>query len=108
MSWRDEAALLPNFAPVAFELDADRTALVVVDMQYVDAHRDYGLGASLRATHPELSGTSYFARVEQLVVPNCRAAARRPSARRACASMHLTLGPVLADGGDMLAVRRAR
>ena len=104
MSWRDEAALLPNLAPVAFELDADRTALVVVDMQYVDAHRDYGLGASLRATHPEL-WASYFARVEQLVVPNT---ARLITAFREADMrvIYLTLGPVLADGGDMLAVRR--
>lgn len=104
MSWRDEAALLPNLAPVGFDLEADRTALIVVDMQYVDAHRDYGLGASLRATHPEL-WASYFARVEQLVVPNTvrLIGAFRDAGMRV---VYLTLGPVLADGGDMLAVRR--
>lgn len=104
MSWRDEAALLPNLAPVTFDLEADRTALVVVDMQYVDAHRDYGLGASLRDTHPEL-WASYFERVERLVVPNV---ARLIGAFRHAGMrvIYLTLGPVLADGGDMLAVRR--
>jgi biuret amidohydrolase len=104
MSWREEVAGLPSLAPVEFSLDRDRTALVIVDMQYVDAHRDHGLGESLRRTHPEV-WAYYFARVEDYVVPNVKRildAFRRAQMR----VIYLTLGPVLEDGGDMLAVRR--
>ena len=104
MSWRDDVARLPNLAPVEFELDPTCCALVIVDMQYVAAHPNYGLGASLHATHPDLWST-YFARVDGLVVPNLQ---RLLSAFRAMQLrvVHLTFGPVLADGGDMIASRR--
>ncbi len=48
MSWREEAAQLPNLAPPPFGVNPSSTALVIVDMQYVDAHRDYALGVSLK------------------------------------------------------------
>jgi biuret amidohydrolase len=104
MSWREDVARLPSLAPVEFSLDRDHTALLIVDMQYVDAHRDHGLGESLRRTHPEV-WAYYFAQVEDFVVPNVKRlleAFRRAQMR----VIHLTLGPVLEDGGDMLAVRR--
>jgi nicotinamidase-related amidase len=106
MSWREDVAALPSFAPARFELDAARTALVIVDMQYVDAHRDYGLGKSLRATHPAV-WDYYFTRVEQHVVPNVGlllGAFRQRSMR----VIHLTVGPVLADGADLLPLRQAK
>ena len=102
MSWREEVAGLPSLAPVEFSLDTDRTALVIVDMQYVDAHRDHGLGESLRRTHPEV-WAYYFARVEDYVVPNVKRildAFRRAQMR----VIYLTLGPVLEVRGA--AVRR--
>lgn len=47
-NWRAEAEALPNFAPVEFDVDHSTTALVIVDMQYVDAHPDFGLGRHLK------------------------------------------------------------
>ena len=104
MSWRDDAAALPNLAPLDFELATSRTALVIVDMQYVDAHRDYGLGASLKKTHPAV-WDYYFTRVEDVVLPNVR---RILGAFRAAQMrvIHLTVGPELADGADFLPFRR--
>ena len=106
MSWRDEADRLPNFAPASFELTRERTALVIVDMQYVDAHRDYGLGKSLKESHPDV-WEYYFDRVERLVLPNTL---RLLEAFRAdgLRVVHITIGPVLPDGADMVALRRPK
>ena len=106
MTWRDEAEALPNFAPASFDIDAASTALVVVDMQYLDAHPDYGLGKQLKASHPDV-WRYYTDRLQELVVPNC---ARLLSFFRA-ASMRVifvTIGPVLPDGMDMVPLRRPR
>ncbi len=106
MSWREEAAQLPNLAPPPFGVNPSSTALVIVDMQYVDAHRDYALGVSLKSTHPE-AWDFYFTQVEQLVIPNTR---RILDAFRAAGMrvIHFTVGPVLPDGGDFLPARRGR
>lgn len=104
MGWREEVAALPDLSPASFDLTPVGTALVIVDMQYVDAHRDHGLGASLRESHPEV-WEYYFGRVERLVVPNC---ARLLDAFRGYGMrvVHLTLGPQLADGADLPELRR--
>lgn len=104
MSWRDDLERLPRLAPTEFELEPDRTGLVVVDMQYVDAHRDHGLGKSLRTNQPDI-WSAYFERVEDYVIPNTRRlldAFRRLQLR----VIYLTLGPVLPNGADMVALRR--
>lgn len=104
MSWRDDAARLPNYSPVDFELHKDTTGLLLVDMQYVDAHRDYGLGRSLQENHPGV-WAYYYARVEESVVPSCvrLLEAFRTAEMRV---IHLAIGPRLADGSDMVALRR--
>ena len=104
MAWRDEAAVLPNLSPTAFDLTQAGTALVIVDMQYVDAHRDHGLGESLRESYPEV-WEYYFGRIERLVIPNC---AQLLDVFRGYGMrvIHLTLGPQLADGADLPALRR--
>ncbi len=53
-------------------LDGQGTALLVIDMQYVDASRDYGLGE--KAYHLGLTDylEYYFERLENLVVPNIK------------------------------------
>jgi nicotinamidase-related amidase len=104
MGWREEAAALPNFSPSEFELQRDTTCLLVIDMQYVDAHREYGLGKSLKESHPA-AWNYYFTRVEDVVVPGCR---RLLDAFRAAGLriVHVTIGPELPDGADMVALRR--
>lgn len=47
-----------------------RTALMIIDMQYVDAHRDYGIGAVGRNAGWTEAMEYYFRRVEETVTPN--------------------------------------
>ena len=49
---------------------AQSTALMIIDMQYVDAHRDYGLGARGKVNGWTDDMEYYFGRLETLVVPN--------------------------------------
>ena len=51
-------------------VDYARTALVVVDMQYGDAHRDYGLLKDKRAAGLVDDVERYASRLDTLVVPN--------------------------------------
>jgi biuret amidohydrolase len=102
--WRKEADALPNFSLARFEVDVENTALILVDLQYLDAHPDYGLGAHLKRDFPDI-WEYYFTRLREIVIPNCvglldqfRAASMRV--------VHLTIGPQLADGMDMVPLRR--
>lgn len=47
-----------------------KTALMIVDMQHSDAHRDYGLGRMYAQMRPPGELDYYFSRLEELVVPN--------------------------------------
>jgi nicotinamidase-related amidase len=51
-----------------FDLDPAHTALLVVDMQYYDAHADFGLGRAIEVAAPGYT-RYYFDRVEHVVVP---------------------------------------
>jgi nicotinamidase-related amidase len=51
-------------------LDYATTALVVVDMQYGDAHRDYGLLKAKREAGDVETVEAYASRLDELVVPN--------------------------------------
>lgn len=52
-----------------FDVEAKNIGLLVVDMQYYDAHADYGIGKNIRVTHPEVADY-YLSRLKG-VVPNC-------------------------------------
>ena len=60
-----EISLLP---PI--ELDPARAALVIIDMQYHDAHADHGVVAALEKLHP--GSTAYYAKRLSTVVPAIR------------------------------------
>lgn len=56
-------------------------ALMIIDMQYVDAHRDFGIGATGKANGLAAEMEYYFSRLETSTIPNihrileaCRAA----------------------------------
>lgn len=102
--WRKEADALPNFSPARFEVDAESTALVLVDLQYLDAHPEYGLGSHLKRDFPDV-WDYYFTRLREMVIPNCVALLRqfRAAGMRV---VHLTIGPQLSDGMDMVPLRR--
>jgi nicotinamidase-related amidase len=104
MDWRDEVERLPRLAPTEFEIEPGKTGLVIVDMQYVDAHREYGLGKSLKESHPEV-WEYYFDRVESLVIPNIKRCLETFRQLR-LQVIYLTIGAVLPDGGDMVPLRR--
>ncbi len=53
-----------------FELTPGDTAFVIVDMQYLDAHRDYGMGATAKELGTAEEYEYFFNRIETLVVPN--------------------------------------
>lgn len=97
MSWRDGFERMPPLGPDHVELGS-ATALVIVDMQYIDAHRAYGFGKWLVEEYTEF-GTYYCDRIESIVIPNAQRllAAFRGHGMRV---IHLTLGPELPDGAD--------
>src|SRR5262245_9765652 len=70
-------------------LDFASTALVVVDMQYGDAHREYGLLKDKRAAGLVDDVERYATRLDTLVVPN----------------ILRLLGAFRANGGEVIFVR---
>jgi ureidoacrylate peracid hydrolase len=48
----------------------DSTALMIIDMQYVDAHRDFGLGAAGQKRGWTAEMEYYFGRLEEITTPN--------------------------------------
>jgi nicotinamidase-related amidase len=70
----------------------------------MDAHPEHGLGPALRHSHPDV-WAYYYGRIDSLVLPNVQRllVAFRDAGSRV---IHLTLGPVLADGSDMVPLRR--
>lgn len=103
-SWREEIAKKPGVVP-PFTLDPDRTALVIVDMQHVTSARGYGVDRLFRREHAPY-GAYYFARVEDVVIPNVARllGAYRETGRRV---LHITFGSYLSDGSDFEPLRRA-
>ena len=67
-SWREDADRLPNFAP-RFEYEVEKTALMIVDMQYSYTHPDYGISSFLKKHYPEIADY-FFKRVDRIVLPN--------------------------------------
>jgi nicotinamidase-related amidase len=87
------------------ELAPRETALVIVDMQYSDAHRDYGLGAKAKRLGTEAQFAYYFDRLDALVVPNiarmqefCRSAGIEV--------IFLRIASLLRDGREMNSMQK--
>ena len=69
--WRKWGGVLGGLK--TFEFAPHQTALVIVDMQYSDAHRDYGIGAKAKRNPEALASFAYyFDRLDELVVPNIK------------------------------------
>ena len=88
----------------SFELGAERTALIVVDMQEAQCDPESGMGRLVRQT-PGL-GEYFFERLE-IAIPNQELLLRsfRENGRRV---VFLTIGPQVPDGSDMAAWKRRR
>ena len=53
-----------------FELSPADTAFIIIDMQYLDAHRDYGMGAEAKALGTSEHYDYFFTRIDELLIPN--------------------------------------
>lgn len=106
MNWRDRLAGLPSFAPVDFDIEPGKTGLVIIDMQYLDAHPEYGLGKSLKVNQPDV-WKYYCGRLEDAVVPNTKRLLET-FRHLGLRIIHVTIGPVLPDGADLLPLRRPK
>lgn len=83
------------------------TALVIIDMQYVDAHPDYGIGAREKELGLAGSLDYYWSRLGESVVPNIQrllAAARRAGVE----VVHVKVGSQTLDGRDQTLRYKAR
>ena len=81
------------------------TALVIVDMQYSDAHRDFGIGAKAKRLGATEQFAYYFDRLDALVVPNIR---RIQETCRAAGIevIFLRIASQLRDGREMNAMQK--
>jgi len=68
--WEGSLETLPEF-----ELAPRRSAFVVVDMQYLDAHPDYGMGRRAKETGTAANFTHYFKTITEMI-PRIRALQR--------------------------------
>jgi nicotinamidase-related amidase len=55
-----------------FDLTPKQTAFVIVDMQYLDAHRDYGMGAEVNKLGLQETYEYFFSRIETVVIPHIK------------------------------------
>lgn len=58
------------FNALDFEIVPRKTALLIIDMQYLDAHRDYGMGADAKRIGVTQKYKYYFEQLDRVVVPN--------------------------------------
>jgi nicotinamidase-related amidase len=89
-----------------FEVDWNRAALIVVDMQNYGCNPDVGVAWMLSERYPEIA-RYYVPRMTETAVPNTRRLLDgfRAAGRPVVFTRH---GPLLADGSDMIARRRRR
>lgn len=71
MSGRSKSEVFDEvFGSFEISIDPKRTALLSIDMQYLDAHRDYGMGRTAKERGLTEKYEYYFQQVEQVVTPN--------------------------------------
>lgn len=95
-----------HFPWPAGEVDWERAALLVVDMQNYGCNPDVGLGQMLKERHPR-TASYYLPRLTETVIPNVNrlVSAFRLAGREVVFTRH---GPLLPDGRDMIERRRRR
>jgi ureidoacrylate peracid hydrolase len=98
LALRQSFQLPGGMPPVALERGA--TALVIIDMQYLDAHRDGEFGRRARAHGIEDKVEWFFRRLDELTVP---AIARLLEAARqaSCRVIYTRIAALTPDGGDL-------
>jgi nicotinamidase-related amidase len=96
--WREKMASWRLPVP-DFRVDPGRSAFLIVDMQYMDAHTDHGLGRVFAKVDPDRAAY-YFGRLRDTVIPNIRRMLDTVRSER-IRVIYLTLGPELPDGSDL-------
>jgi nicotinamidase-related amidase len=89
-----------------FRIDTDTCALLIIDMQHWAVHPEYGLAKVVHRDYPEIA-QYFFSRLRNLVIPNNRRLLdffRHNDLR----TIHLTVGPELADGSDLSPIIKRR
>ena len=80
-------------------LDPEKTALLIIDMQYLDAHRDYGMGKVIKDAGKAAEWEPYFAAVDEIVP---RIQALQDAFRAAKMEViHVTTVALTQDGRDI-------
>src|SRR5215207_6397861 len=90
--------LLYGEAPLP-TLHRDNTALVVVDMQYFDAHPDWGEGRTVKQVGAEAAFRYYFVRLRE-IIPNVQALLRASRAA-GVEVIHLRVAELTEDARDV-------
>ncbi|MDO8635672.1 MAG: isochorismatase family cysteine hydrolase [Dehalococcoidia bacterium] len=103
--WRQDLKNLPSIVP-RFELEPQATALVIVDMQYMFAHPDYGHGAMLKSRYPQ-AAAYLFQRLNEMVIPN-HLKLLQVFREHQLRVIYLTVGTALPDGADMVPLTREK
>jgi nicotinamidase-related amidase len=89
-----------SYNSLEFEIVPSSTALVIVDMQYLDAHRDYGTGARVKANGLAHKFEYFFSQVEGTVVPNIQRLLHRCRAA-GIEVVHLKIASLVSDCRDV-------
>lgn len=99
--WMGVLKALPDF-----ELVPDHSALVIVDMQYLDAHRDFGMGAIAKKLGVEAAYEYFFDRVENTAIPNIQRL-QRVCRRHGIEVIFLRIASLVYDCRDVSRVHRS-
>lgn len=86
--------------PYFTEIVPEKTALVIVDMTYISAHEDYGVGEILKYKNASETGRYFYDRVENTLIPNQKKLADF-FRKNNMPVIYLTFSPIRKDGKDL-------
>jgi len=104
-SWDEKLSMWPAPLPT-FQLKPERTALLIIDMQQYFCDKERGISAILAQKSPEMART-FLETVHHQVIPNIQQILRHFREHK-LRTIHITVGPFLEDGSDLMARRRQR
>ena len=93
--WHGILKTLPEF-----ELSSHNTAFIIVDMQYLDAHRDYGMGAEAKKLGTTSNYTYFFDRIENLLIPNIQKM-QKACREKGIEVIFIRIASLVSDGRDV-------
>ncbi|MBI4289039.1 MAG: cysteine hydrolase [Chloroflexi bacterium] len=103
--WKQGLKDIPIIVP-PFELQPQSTALLIVDMQYMFAHPDFGYARMLRSRYPR-AADYFLKRVQDEVIPN-HGKLLQFFRQHGLRVVYVTLGAALPDGSDMVPLSTLR